>query len=192
MSGTRGATAVDVRIAGVLIWLRRGHKSNCRDVSEPVHEEPRELREAGLGAPSGEAPPPRSPPERHPHRRRQVLAVGRRSRSGAVVAAHLPEPVRLGELPVVEGAAAREQPRVARLEEFLGHVAEVVHQEHGQIEEDVVPATARALQSLNSALCLISNQGVQILFFTVHVRRGLLLGRDSSGFGARLPGLPRA
>ena len=113
MSGVDG-----VRIAGVLIWLRRGHKSNCRDVSEPVHEEPRELREAGLGAPSGEAPP-RPPPERHPHRRRQVLAVGRRSRSSAVVAAHLPEPVRLGELPVVEGAAAREQPRVARLEEFL-------------------------------------------------------------------------
>ena len=108
MSGVDG-----VRIAGVLIWLRRGHKSNCRDVSR---EERRELREAGLGAPSGEAPPPRSPPERHPHRRRQVLAVGRRSRSGAVVAAHLPEPVRLGELPVVEGAAAREQPRVARLE----------------------------------------------------------------------------
>ena len=82
-------------------------------------EERRELREAGLGTPSGEAPPPpRSPPERHPHRRRQVLAVGRRSRSSAVVAAHLPEPVRLGELPVVEGAAAREQPRVARLEEL--------------------------------------------------------------------------
>ena len=94
MSGTRGATAVDVRIAGFL--LRRGHKSNCRDVSR---EERRELREAGLGAPSGEAPPPRPPPERHPHRRRQVLAVGRRSRSGVVVAAHLPEPVRLGELP---------------------------------------------------------------------------------------------
>ena len=64
-----------------------------RGCGEPVHEERRELREAGLGAPSGEAPPPRPPPERHPHRRRQVLAVGRRSRSGAVVAAHLPEPV---------------------------------------------------------------------------------------------------
>ena len=30
MSGTRGATAVDVRIAGVVLWLRRGHNSNCR------------------------------------------------------------------------------------------------------------------------------------------------------------------
>ena len=44
-----------------------------RGCGEPVHEERRELREAGLGAPSGEAPPPRPPPERHPHRRRQVL-----------------------------------------------------------------------------------------------------------------------
>ena len=76
MSGTRGATAAG-SIDGFL-RLRRGHNSNCRDVSEPLHEERRELREAGLGAPSGEAPPPRSPPERHPHRRRQVLAVDRR------------------------------------------------------------------------------------------------------------------
>ena len=90
MSGTRGATAVDVRIAGVLLWLRQGRNSNFRDVSR---KERRDLLEAGFGAPSGEAPPPRSPPESNPHRRRQVLAVGRRSRSGAVVAAHLPEPV---------------------------------------------------------------------------------------------------
>ena len=66
---------VDVRIASFPLASRA---SNCRDVSEPVHEEWRELREAGLGAPSGEAPPPRSPPERHPHRRRQVLTTHQR------------------------------------------------------------------------------------------------------------------
>ena len=36
-----------------------------RGCGEPVHEELRELREAGLGAPSGEAPPPHAPVLNH-------------------------------------------------------------------------------------------------------------------------------
>ena len=40
MSGTRGATAVDVRIAGVLIWLRRGlqgRQGEGEDSAEASH-----------------------------------------------------------------------------------------------------------------------------------------------------------
>ena len=37
MSGTRGATAVDVRIAGVVLWLRRGHKGSMRSSATRVH-----------------------------------------------------------------------------------------------------------------------------------------------------------